>query len=255
MMDVDPEHIQSGKCQTDIRWDDWSTGFENEVATMMGTLEVLLDCAIRQPAPAGFVHPAEAEERKCQLLHAGEECEADNKVMWGMLKAAALGTSAWPWIERHDTTQNGCQAWLDLTRHHNGEGELSKRIKKAKVELKISRHKSETALPFELVITKMKQCHDILAKDEALAKSLKEQVNELFQKTHITNPVLSSVKTQMTTMFPENFEGTCNYFAGSLPKVHGAAQVQCDTQMQRKQQISEATRAGRRRHHEFHGRG
>jgi len=232
VMEVDPEHVESGKCETDVGWDDWSTGFENEVAKTIGAREVPIDCAIRQPVPAGFVHPAETEERKHQLPHAGEECEADNEVMWGMLKAAVARTSARAWIGRHDAAKNGHQAWLDSTGHHNGEVELSECMEKAKVELKISHCKSEAALPFELAITKMKQHHNILAKDEVLAKLPKEKANELFEKIQVTNPAPSSVKTQMMMMFPEDFGGTCNCFAGLSLKVHhGAAQVQHDTQM------------------------
>ena len=74
-------------------------------------------------APANFAD--EAERRLYQIPTVGTAFTEDNKRVYRLLRSYLAGTPCIDWIEVHERTEDGRAAWLALTAHYNGAGELS----------------------------------------------------------------------------------------------------------------------------------
>jgi hypothetical protein len=96
----------------------------------------------------------DAERRMYQLPLTGKAYSMDNKSVYHLLKNFLVNTSGWTWIEPYDTMENGHRAFLALTSHYNGQGELSKRTAMAKAWVKSLFYKNERSLLFEKKVEK-----------------------------------------------------------------------------------------------------
>lgn len=131
-------------------------------------------------AAAGHAWVNVVEECRCQLLLTGAACDEDNKIVCRKLKAATVGMDVWTWIENHNATENGGAAWMSLTGHCDGEGELSKHFEKVKHQLHALHHKSERTFPFKKMIARMKEAFDVLTKDEDKESSVRKTTGGSF---------------------------------------------------------------------------
>lgn len=102
----------------------------------------------------------EFEDDKERQIHqrplAGKSFKRDNRLIYGMLKAACVKTDAWTWIQDQDKSDDGWKAWQPLVPHYDGAGELSKRVERAKEEIARLHNKDEEVYPFERYVTKLK---------------------------------------------------------------------------------------------------
>ena len=112
-----------------------------------------------QEAPADFADGE--EERMYQMRLEGTVFEADNRKVYQLLKAYLVETPGYVWIESFDATQNGRGAFQAWTQHYNGTGELSKRMQRAKTNLKRLHYKSEHSMSFERFNEKMSSAFKI----------------------------------------------------------------------------------------------
>jgi hypothetical protein len=163
---IDVDLIDPGKCQTNFVWDAWQIAFLNKLSATMGAAKVPLSYVVRPNVDTSYVFEDDDEERMYQMPLVGENFKQDNKLVYSsMLKAACVKTDAWTWIQDHDKSASGSQAWLTLVAHYDGTGELNKRLERAKEEMNRSHYKDEKSYPLERYITKLKENFFILAKD------------------------------------------------------------------------------------------
>jgi hypothetical protein len=149
---VEVDLIHPGKCQTEFGWDAWQIAFMNKLSATMGTAKVPVSYVVCPDIELSYVFQDEDEERMYQMPLTGENFKRDTKLIYSMLKAACVKTDAWTWIQDHDKSANGRQAWLSLVQHYDGTGELNKRIEQAKEEMNRLHYKDEKSYPFELYI-------------------------------------------------------------------------------------------------------
>jgi hypothetical protein len=72
------------------------------------------------------------------------------------LKAYLIDTPGFTWIEAFDTAEDGYGAYLACKAHPNGQGELSKCIALAKMQMDHFYYKSEQSMPFKHYSGKVK---------------------------------------------------------------------------------------------------
>jgi hypothetical protein len=143
-----------------------------------------------------------------------------------MLKAACVKTDAWTWIQDHDKSANGRQAWLSLVQHYDGTGELNKRVERAKEEMNHLHYKDEKSYPFERYITKLKENFFILAKDpdEALLTG-KQKVEKMMNGLRSTDTNIVSARTVIFHQYQDDFDGATTFLSGLIANIHSAAQL------------------------------
>ena len=181
---IDVDLIDPGKCQTNFGWDAWQIAFLNKLSATMGAAKAPLSYVVRPDIDASYVFEDDDKERMYQMPLAGKNFKRDNKLVYSMLKAACVKTDAWTWIQDHDKSASGRQAWLTLVAHYDGTGELNKRLERAKEEMTRLHYKDEKSYPFERYITKLKENFFILAKDSDEALTGKQKVEKMMNGLH-----------------------------------------------------------------------
>jgi hypothetical protein len=142
-----------------------------------------------------------------------------------MLKAACVKTDAWTWIQDHDKSASGRQAWLTLVEHYDGTGELNKRVERAKEEMNRLHYKDEKSYPFERYITKLKDNFFILAKDPDEALTGKQKVEKMMNGLRSTDTNIISARTVIFHQYRDDFNATTTFLSGLISNIHSAAQL------------------------------
>ncbi len=100
-----------------------------------------------------------------------------------MLKASALTTDAYVYVESKLEAVDGREAWLALVDRYNGDGEQEKRTSKAQADLKALHHgRNKLVFPFENFSTKFLKSLKILNKSANHAVAPGAQVDMPLQK-------------------------------------------------------------------------
>ena len=68
----------------------------------------------------GFGVPSHNAELERRLKHEGPAYEADNVLVWTIIRHVTHGGPAWPWVQQHARTQDGREAFLSLRTHYLG---------------------------------------------------------------------------------------------------------------------------------------
>ena len=195
----------------------------NVLASTPGVTKTAVDHVVRPESPDGHEWVNDAKEREHQMPLVGSAFEKDSQIVCRKLKAATVGTDAWTWIEAHDAQENGRAAWLALTGHHNGKGELNKRVEKAKEQLRRLHHENERSFSFERCATRMKEAHAVLDEDPNERKTEKQKVDGLMNVTQSQETALVSAKTWMHANHARDLDGAVACFSGIVSKVHAPA--------------------------------
>ena len=113
---IDVDFIDPGKCQTDHGWDNWQIAFLNKLSATNGAAGVPVKYIVRPDLDDVEIDLflEEDEQRLCEMPLSGPKFKHDNRLVFGMLKAACIKTDAWIWIQSHDSTYNGRKAWMSL---------------------------------------------------------------------------------------------------------------------------------------------
>ena len=119
---IDVDFIDPGKkCQTDHGWDNWQIAFLNKLSATNGAAGVPVDYVVREELDFDvdlFDYDDEEQKRIYEMPLTGSNYKHDNRLVYGMLKAAAcIRTDAWVWMQSCDKTFNGRKAWLALVEH------------------------------------------------------------------------------------------------------------------------------------------
>ncbi len=174
--------------------------------------------------PAEFVD--DAEWHMFQLSLTGKAYSMDNKSVYHLLKSSLVSMSGWTWIERYDTMENGCGAFLAWTSHYNGQGELSKRTAMAKARIKSLFYKNEHSLSFKKVIKILSKSFSTLDKDPDERFSKCQKVEKLLQCIQMPDMEVVAQKSLIAWQYANDFLGACNYFLAQVSRLHGGAQLE-----------------------------
>ncbi|KAI2498698.1 hypothetical protein MHU86_15765 [Fragilaria crotonensis] len=222
---IDIDLIEPGKCQTDFAWDNWQIAFVNKLSATMGAAKFPIDYVVRPEIDDDYEPMDDDEERRYQIPLAGENFKRDNKLVYTLLKSACIKTDAWTWIQSHDRTSNGRQAWLALVAHYDGTGELNKRVERAKEEISRLHYKDEKVFPFERFVTKLKENFYILSKDKSEALTGKQQVDCLMRGIRSSDTSITSAKINIFQSYRSNFDGAVTFMSGLVANLHASAQL------------------------------
>jgi hypothetical protein len=238
---IDVDLIDPGKCQTDFGWDAWQIAFLNKLSATMGAAKAPLSYVVRPDIDTSYVFEDDDEERMYQMPLAGENFKRDTKLVYSMLKAACVKTDAWTWIQDHDKSSNGRQAWLTLVKHYDGTGELNKRLERAKEEMNRLHYKDEKSYPFERYITKLKENFFILAKDADEALTGKQKVEKMMNGLRSTDTSIISARTVIYHTYRNDFDGAATFLSGLIANIHSAAQLDYGNKFSGKKRYVSAT--------------
>jgi hypothetical protein len=238
---VEVDLIDPGKCQTDFGWDAWQIAFMNKLSATMGAAKVPLSYVVRRDIDLSYVFEDEDEGRMYQMPLTGENFKRDTKLVYSMLKAACVKTDAWTWIQDHDKSANGRQAWLSLVQHYDGTGELNKRVERAKEEMNRLHYKDEKSYPFERYITKLKENFFILTKDPDETLTGKQKVEKMMNGLRSTDTNIVSARTVIFHQYRDDFDGATTFLSGLIANIHSAAQLDYGNRFSGKKRYVSAT--------------
>jgi len=123
----------------------------------------------------------------------------------------------------YKASENGRDAYQAWTNHYNGQGELSKHTKKAKVLLDSLFYKNEQALPFEMVSQNMNKCFQVLQKDPDKQLSQCQQVKYLQKALQPEDTQLKAAVPIISSQHANNFVAACAFFSSKVSRIHGEA--------------------------------
>jgi hypothetical protein len=66
----------------------------------------------------GYATPSLDEEMIRRASHVGTSYNIDNKALWGIIRQITHGGPGWNWVNTHNRTMNGRQAYLDFRSHY-----------------------------------------------------------------------------------------------------------------------------------------
>jgi hypothetical protein len=78
----------------------------------------------------GYGQPTVSEEMLMRGPHTGMYYELDNREIWQMIRHVTHGGPGWSWVQGHQRTSNGRQAYLAIKTHYLGES-YSTRVRAA----------------------------------------------------------------------------------------------------------------------------
>ena len=223
---IDVDFIDPGKCQTDHGWDNWQIAFLNKLSATNGAAGVPVDYVVRPELDFDdelFDYDDDEQRRLYEMPLTGTNYKHDNRLVYGMLKAACIRTDAWIWIQTCDTTYNGRKAWLALVEHYDGDSELGKRVHRAKHEIEDLHYKDERVLPFDRYATKMKEAFYVLNKDKDEKMSEKRQVQAILNGITSQDPAIVAAKTNVFKDYNSDIDKAIAFLSSLISSVHAAA--------------------------------
>ena len=224
--DKDTPKLDTLKKFDPIQFETHEDAFVNYLSQIPGSATCIpLRYIVRDAnAPANFVD--EAERRLYQIPMAGTAYTEDNKRVYRLLKSYLAGTPGIDWIEAHERTEDGRAAWLALTAHYNGSGELSKRVNLAQARLRQLYYKNEKSLSFESFAGIMTNCFRILNKDENEKYTELRKVKLMLELIKTSDPNLISAKAIIAANHMNSFTDALNYFSSEVSRLHAPAQLE-----------------------------
>ena len=179
-----------GKLKDDKKWQEWITGFENMLSTLLGVNGVPLLYVIREKEeaePEGhntFVQKCIA----CAPL-AGPHFEADARKVHQLATSFTQGETSEQWIKMHVKKQNGRIDLKALCAHYQGAGNTTRRIAEATRLRETLHYKNERSLSFATFLSKVQHMFNLFEEeDEPLTESAKFR----FLMEKVQNPQLEA---------------------------------------------------------------
>jgi hypothetical protein len=245
---IDVDITDPGKCQTDHGWDNWQLAFVNKLNRTLGAARVPIDCVVRPEwDDDDELFLTEDERRRYKMPLQGKNFRHDNKLVFQMLKSACIKSDAWAWIRSFDRAADGRKAWLALSEHYDGSGELSKRVERAKAELERLHYKDEKVFPCEKFITKLKENFNVLEKDKHEDLSGRQRVNLMTKAICSTDPRILAGLVNIHQSFRFNFDEAANFMSGLISSIHSSAQLDYANRHGNKRRYVSATGSGDQR--------
>jgi hypothetical protein len=110
--------------------------------------------------------------------------------------------------------------------HYNGQGELLKRTAMAKAKIKNLFYENEWSLTFEKVMEILSKSFSILDKDLDERLSEHQKVEKLLSCIQTQDMEMVAQKSIITSQYPNDFSGACNYFSAQVSRLHAGAQLE-----------------------------
>ena len=104
-------------------WDFWELQFSTYLSHVKGAQGAPLDYVIRPEVDEDYVFSSTREQEMYEYPLRGELYRKDNWRVFRLLQDLLKPTEH-TWVQSHLTSQNGRQAWLDLSHHFDGGGNL-----------------------------------------------------------------------------------------------------------------------------------
>jgi len=210
-----------GKLKDDKKWQEWITGFENMLSTLLGVNGVPLLYVIREKEeaePEGhntFVQKCIA----CAPL-TGPHFEADARKVHQLATSFTQGETSEQWIKMHVKKKNGRVDLKALCAHYQGAGNTTRRIAEATRLRETLHYKNERLLSFAGFLSKVQHMFNLFQEED---KPLTESAKFRFRMEKVQNPQLEAdisalkVKSGLggTSV---SFTDAANLIAASVPR-------------------------------------
>ena len=181
--------LNPGKIKDGRAWPQWELGFENFLAGQRGKSGVPLIYVIRKLLEVNedYVFADDTEALIFEAPLVGPTFVADNRMVYSLLKQAALETGSWHWVREVERTQDGRKAMTLLRRHHAGPGEVEKKLALARKQIDEVHYRNEQTYSFDRYSTQLKEAFEVLVEcGEGL--TAKTMVSTLLKGIQVNHP-------------------------------------------------------------------
>jgi hypothetical protein len=235
-----------GKLKKDTDWHTWIQGFNNYLSTFPGVTGIPLSYITRaSDTPIDEVGDIDyLTELVNRAPLQGQTFASDRRQVHQLLTGKVLGEPAEEWIRGIKGSHNGRMDIMALTRHYEGEGNVSRRIALATSLQKTLHYKNERAMTFTQFLTKVQTMFQIYF-DEG--EPITEQAKLRFLFERVQSPVLMAAKSTLeyqANIGAVTYDQAANHFMSMLANTPDALQPR---------RLAEVT--GGRGGHEKSGRG
>jgi ribosomal protein S13 len=163
------------------KWVSWVLSLKNYLSTIRGASQVPLSYVLRDISESKKGPYLDSQNHTTRLVKEavlkGPVFQADNRVVFQIIKACTLSTPSWDWIRSFNAKEDGRAAFAKLSKQYDGDGEIIKRRAQADQILKEVHYKCEHTFPFESFVTKLKGCFEVMAEcDEPYTERAKVQL-------------------------------------------------------------------------------
>ena len=183
-------------------WDFWELQFSTYLSHVKGAQGAPLDYVIRPGVAEDYIFSSTREAELYEYPLRGELYRKDNRRVFRLLQDLLKPTEH-TWIQTHLASQNGRQAWLDLSNHFDGGGNLDGRMRRALDIIRHTTYRDERGLKFSEYAEKFQKAYLTLDKTTA-RKSSQEQVRLFLENIRNEHPELVAAKREARQQFPSH---------------------------------------------------
>ena len=194
-----------GPLESEDKWIDWETKFENYLSTIPGVDGVPLSYVIRElvtPEP-NTIYTSFVEDTVASAPLTGTYFDADSDTVHQSIVSFTVGQNSENWIKKVKKYRNGRRSMQALKDHFSGEGNVTRRIAEAERIRDTLQYKNERNLTFETFLTKCEKMYNIFDKH---GESMEEDAMIRFLFRSIVHPGLeadiAAMKATITTSPP-----------------------------------------------------
>jgi hypothetical protein len=153
----DDKKITCSKFKNADSWVDWELEFINLLQSSYGVKKTPLSYVVRKDKTAQEIRAMDEQQRLIyEVPLTGEAFVRDDKRVYCILKSKVLLTPAWEWMKEVEAQPSGKRAMELLRNHFDGSDQVKKRIINARATIEKIHYKSESQMPFETFLTKLK---------------------------------------------------------------------------------------------------
>lgn len=216
-----PDFSTAPKFNPNGDWIRWKDSFGNFCKQIAGAAGCSLYWIIRAKKPLTW-DPAndavdEVERRIYQIERSGPWYDQDCRAIFLLLQNSCRdNVTAWTWIQPHEPTSNGFEAWKDLTECFDGSAEVTRReteaqnmIKPGKINYRGELRGGEAAL----AIAQFRQAYAILEASGERVIPETDKVQALYNCINTTNQQLQMERSIIMSTYRNDFDGACRHLA------------------------------------------
>ena len=207
------------------KWTEWKEHALTYFSHMKGVQFAPLDYIVRvDPPPVPLATLPERERALYDYPLTGRHFNDDNKTFFRLLADLLSNTTAYPWIQPYERSQNGRAAWLALVEHYDGGAQKEKRTATALATLKSLHYKNESLFSWEdfsrLLLTAFRHLEGTR---DAVTKY--NQVKLMLEKIEVDLPRVEVAKAHIRSVHSEDINGAVAYMGTEFSDIFAEAVV------------------------------
>ena len=215
-----------GPLESEDKWIEWETKFENYLSSIPGVDGVPLSYVIWQliTPTANTTYTSFVEETVASAPLNGTYFDADSDTVHQAIVSFTVGQNSENWIKKVKRFRDGRKTMQALRDHFSGEGNVTRRIAEAERIRDTLEYKNERNLTFESFLTKCEKMYNIF---ENHGEAMEEDAKIRFLFKNIQHSRLeadiAAMKASITTSQPGTitYSTVCNHMStavSQLPK-------------------------------------